>query len=492
MAKKLTAEEIDRQILEIENSYKIKRFFTSDLPANPAQKELIEAYMSGLYKIFTYTGANRIGKTCIGVILDLCILAGEWLWSGEKIRFLHNEPRKIRLIGQDWENQIKTVVIPTIREWWPKDMPLKDGRAKKNQNGVEHYWEHGTNGSTIEVMSNRQESELYEGWKGDHIHYEEPPKRDIRIACMRGLIDRCGTEFFGMTLLGEAWVHREVIKKLNEKGRPDKSVYNVNADISVNVGYGITQAGVDQFKSSLRPHEIKARIHGKPAYLDNLVFPEFNRQRHLIDSVDDRSGEKFKVPLDWIIDIAIDFHPSKPWAVLFMGTDQRNFKYCIDEMWRHGSWKDIGEDIIKRIALNKYRVNQIIIDPLAKGDEHSDLREESVYDKMLNFFYPYNYSLKGATKDREGGIHFVNDLLWTENQMPALFFLSHLARTIQNVEDYMYVEAADGTRKPTKVDDDMCENLGRLVSLDTQYVEMGEEYAHYQEPATSAANCTGY
>lgn len=490
-----TPEEIAAALKKIEETkkyYKIHLFNKEAMPANPAQKELIEAFESGLYKIFTYTGGNQIGKTSLGVILDICILLGKWIWSGEKIKFNHNEPRKIRLIGQDWENQIKTVVVPTLREWWPKDMHLVGGKAKKNQNGVEHFWQHEESGSTIEIMSNRQDSELMEGWIGDHIHYEEPPKRPIRIACMRGLIKRCGTEFFGMTLLSEAWVHREVIKKLNEHGRPDKAVYNVNADISVNVGYGITQQGVEQFKSGLKPEEIEARIHGKPAYLSNVIYPKFNRQLHLIDSVNDRTGKKFEVPLDWIVDIAIDFHPSKPWAVLFLGTDRRGFKYCIDEIWENSSWKALGEKIIRKIKNNNYRVNQIIIDPLAKGDPNSDLKEESVFDKMKNFFFPFGYSLKGATKDRAGGIEFVNDLLWTENEMPALFSLDNLPRTIQCIEDYMYVVAQDGTRKPTKENDDQCENLGRLVMLDTQYVEMGAEYDDYQETASSAANCTGY
>ena len=71
-------------------------------------------------------------------------------------------------------------------------------------------------------MSNNQDSDVFEGWDGDLIVWDEPPKRNIRVACARGLIDREGRELYNMTLLKEAWISQEVIKATNEDGSPDK------------------------------------------------------------------------------------------------------------------------------------------------------------------------------------------------------------------------------------------------------------------------------
>ena len=56
---------------------------------NPPQAALVDAWKDSRYKVFTFTGANRLGKTTIGVAVACCVLAGEWLWTGEKIAFPH-------------------------------------------------------------------------------------------------------------------------------------------------------------------------------------------------------------------------------------------------------------------------------------------------------------------------------------------------------------------------------------------------------------------
>lgn len=450
------------------------------LEFNPLQADLIEGFTDWAYKIFTFTGANRIGKTYILTVLAFSMMFGKYLWDNTKLYYPHKNPRKVRYIGQDWEKHIQTVVIPTMKLLWPQSRKL---HTKKNNIGIEAVWTDVKTGSTLEIMSNKQESDLHEGWMGDGIFYDEPPKREIRVANSRGLVDRQGRETFAMTLLKEAWVDREVIKARNPDGTPDTTVFNVTGSIEVNVGYGITQEGVDQFAKTLTEDEKEARLRGVPSYLSTLVFPKFNRKTHL------RKRLK-EIPLDWIIDIHIDFHPTKPWAVLFWATDSRNFRYCIDEIFEKGSWKAIGEEVIRRIKKQNLRVGQILIDPLAKGDAQSDLHEETVYDKLGNLFAGYGYSLRGASKDKDGGINLVDDLLMTENELPALFFFDNLSRTIYEIEGWMKDE--DG--KPMKKDDDMMEGLYRLALLDTQYFppEEKEEDIRSHKTTSTANAWTGY
>ena len=424
---------------------------------NPKQKLLFDAFRNQAYKVFTFTGGNRSGKTTSLVVYGISAMLGVWPWDGVPLKFGHGHPRKIRYVGQDWEKHIKTVVEPALKTWWPKRRKVK---TAKNNVGVEALWTDEETGSTLEIMSNKQESDLHEGWDGDLVLYDEPPRREIRVANARGLVDRAGREVFGMTLLKEAWVDREVIKSLLPDGSPHTSVFNVHAEIYDNLGYGLDQEGIDQFAKTLTEDEKEARLNGKPSYLSGLIYGKFNRTTHV--------RKLQTVPLDWIIDIGIDFHPSKPWAVLFMAVDKRGFKWVIDEIWLHGSWKVIGEEVIRRIKRNEYRVGTLIIDPLSKGDEQSDLHEESVYFKMQQLFSTYGYDLYTASKDKEGGIHMVNDLLMTENEMPALFFRNNLKRTIMEIEGYM-IDPSTG--RPSKENDDMMENLYRLVLLGTEWHE---------------------
>lgn len=449
-------------------------FFTKEIPANPPQEELLGAWTDQQYKVFTYTGANRIGKTTIGAIVAICILLGKWLWSGEKIVFTHNKPRKIRWVGQDWEKHISKVLVPALREWWPKNRQVE---TKKNNMGVDAFWVDVATGSTLEIMSNNQDSDLHEGWNGDLIIYDEPPKRDIRVANARGLIDRQGRELFCMTLLKEAWVDREVIKARNDDGSPDTSVYNIHGDIYSNVGYGITEEGVNQFMKTLTSDEKDARIKGVPSYMSGLVAKNFDRKIHL--------KKRFQIPLDWIVDIAIDIHPRKEQAVLFVATSDRNIRYVVDEIWGHGDGDWVAEQIIRRVKRNQYRVGQIVCDPLAKGDSNN---ENTTFDKIDKKLAQHGQYLQVASKDKQSGIIEINNHLMGPNLEPSLFIFNDLVRTTYEIEGWQYDKE---TQKPAKVDDDMMENLYRILLLDTRYEPPAEEEADDYHEST-ANPITGY
>jgi hypothetical protein len=429
---------------------------------NPRQAEILEAWMDPSYKVFTYTGGNRAGKTTLGVLVALSTMFGKYPWNNKSLLHLynHNNPRKIRYVGQDWEKHIKAVLIPELEKWWPKSRLVK---KKKNNVGIDAFWVDEKTGSTLEVMSNGQESELHEGWSGDAIVYDEPPKRDIRVANARGLVDRLGRELFCMTLLKEAWVDREVIKATLPDGKPDPAVFNVHAQSYDNVGYGISREGLEIFASKLTDEEREARLKGIPSYMSGLVYPYFSRKTHLVD--------RFKVPLDWMVDIAIDVHPREKQAVLFLATDPRNDRYACEEIWDHGDGKWIAESIVRAVKYNAYRVNRVIIDPLAKGDQNND---ESVYQQVARVLLSHGHTLEIATKDKAQGILEVKKHLMGPNKKPSIFFFNDLVRTLYEIEGYMWDQE---TQKPADKDDHMMENLYRLLLLNTQWSEDFDDYS---------------
>ena len=477
--------------LQMQRDYKqgnLMEFFNKPkdeggMPANPLQAELLEAWENTLYKVFTYSGSNRLGKTTILVIIAFSVLFGKWLWNDKKIYFPHNKPRKCRITGQDWEKHIKAVLVPELKKWWPKKRELK---VKKNNNGVEYWWEDVKTGSTLEIMSNLQDSDLHEGWYGDFSGFDEPPKRDIRVANARGLIDRQGRELFCMTLLKEAWVDREIIKAVDEKGRPDRTVFSVNGDISVNIGYGITQEGVDQFIKTLTDDEISARIHGKPAYMTGLVYPQFSRKFRPRGNLMPR----FKVPTNWIVDIGFDIHPREKQAVLFVATNEKNERYCIEEIWEHGDGDTIADEMLRRVKRYAYRVGTVVIDPLSKSTGDSQTDKESTFYKIRNKLWGRDIPLQVASKDKSSGILEVKNHLLGPNNEPSIWFFDDCIRTIYEIEGYMWDEK---TGKPKDKDDHFMENLYRLLLCDTHYVEPDDEDDEEEDYRSDQVNSvTGY
>lgn len=442
---------------------------------NPPQRKVFDAFMNQLYKVLIYSGGNRSGKTTIFIICDICVMLGFIPWTGEKLVFSHNKPRKIRIIGQDWEKHIKSVIEPALNMWLPKNRQYK---TKKNNFGIIHYYEDVLTGSSIEILSNKQEVDVFEGWEGDICHYDEPPKREIRVACARGLVDRAGREFFGMTLLKEAWVDREVVKAVDEKGNPDTSIFSVTATIYDNVGFGITNEGVAQFAKTLTEDEKSARLMGVPSYMSGLVFPMFKRNIHV--------KERFTVPMDWMVDVHFDIHPREKQAVLFVATSPSGIRYVCDEIWENGDGTQIAEAMVRRSMFRGYRINDVLIDPLAKGDSNNP---STTYDKIDAVLARYGYKLEVASKDKDSGILLIKKHLKSDNNEPTLFFFNDLRMMIMEMEDLMY---DDDTQKAQKKDDHFVEGLYRILLRDTRWYAMEEEDEDAFEPKRKVTSSAGY
>lgn len=483
--------------------YGFTRGWRWDIPelrnANKQQEKVLQAWKNPQYRIFVLPWGNRSGKTEVEPVIGFSVMIGEWPWSGEKIFFPHKMPRRIRIVGQGWETHVEKVIMPKLNMWWPKSRHVK---KEKNNQGIDALWTDTKTKSTLEIMSTVQKSDVFEGWDGDLVIFDEPPPRDVWIACSRGLVDRNGRALFGATLIKEAWVYRDIIKRLDENGYPDKSVFTCEATMYDNcsrcdecgeyilkieydeklgeVGicpkhgkkkqytkYGLTLEAIKELIKDLKPEEIEARINGTPFNITSLVFPKFKRDTHI--------KERFPIPLDALIDIQIDFHPSKPWAVVFVATLRNGFKYVCDEMNVRGNPKFVAEEIIRRIRERQYdRINSIEIDPLSKGGEDNNI---DVFSIMYEVLASRNYPLGVASKDKDVGIALVNNLLWTENEMPGIYFFRDCPKTIEQVENLMYDPE---TLKPQKKDDDFTECLYRAALKDTQWYKADEHLIHSQ------------
>ena len=479
--KKYAEYQVQRDKYRDEN--RIEFFTTPPSPGpNPKQAQILEAFLDPFFKTFGMSGGNRLGKTTILTLLGISVIFGKYPWDDTSLLHLfpHNQPRKVRYVGQGWQDHIKAVVIPEIYKWWPKNR-----KVKTRGNGVitDTFWEDAKTKGSFEIMSNNQQSKEHEGWSGDLILYDEPCRREIYIANARGLVDRNGKEVFAATLLDEPWIDREVVKKTVD-GKPDKRVFWVEGSSLDNVGYGISKEGLDEFADKLRDSEYDARIKGIPEYKSKLILnfsrKYRNRGGHLV--------ERFDIPLDWMVDIAIDIHPRKEQAILFVATDPRNDRYVCQEIWSHGNAKWVAEAIVKAVKYHSYRVNRVVIDPLAKGDGNND---ETMYQTISEILMRNNMVLETATKDKEQGILEIKNHLKGPNNQPSIFFFDDLQRTIYEIEGWMWDK---DTQKASKEDDDMMENLYRLLLLNTQWTPVMEDFMYEPKPSymTGRDAVTGY
>lgn len=471
-----TLQEKKLSVLEKAKQYEIDNRIEFFKPNTP-QAKLLQAFNDPRYEVLVFTGGNRSGKTTILVIILISCLLGFWLWSGEKIIFPHNSPRQIRLVCEDWEHSAQGTVIKELNYWWPKNHKLK---TKNNSQGYTAFWQHVESKSMLEIVTNKMDIKAFEGWKGDVIGYDEPPIREKRIALARGLVDRNGVEIFSATLLDDPWMHKEIIKGRDDNGRPLTNVFHINATTFDNLGFGLNQKGIDTLMGKLRPEEIQARIYGKPGYLRGLVYPEFDRSTHF--------KKPFPIPSEYIVDISIDLHPSKPQAVLFMATCSKNYKYIFYEIYKNIKAKSLAEEIMRYVNSNLLRVGRIIIDPLAKGDKNND---QTSYQKIENVLLEYGYPLECGSKEEKLGTDAFKDLLITQNNEAGVFVFNNLARFVEEIEEFMFETKGDKIGQPVTRKFHMMENVRRLTLLDTQWYSRRDKEDN--EPIDLIGNSpTGY
>jgi hypothetical protein len=453
-------------------------------PTRP-QKLLLSYFTNPDKSIFLYEGGNRGGKTFILVCLCLACLRGMFPWDNEdQIGWLWKlfgwePPIKIRIIGQDWKKHIADVLIPTFKELIPTSWNLE--MLKDGEIAISHIIDHKT-GSEIRIVSNTSDVSNLEGWNGHFLAMDEPPDRDKRIACARGLTDFNGKEFFSMTMLKEPWIKNEIINAVDDDGNMATNIAVAHTTIYDNIGHGLTQKGVDNFSSKLTPEEREIRLDGIAAFEANIIW-NIDRTKHILD----KTSEDIRP--NWLIDIQIDFHPGKPQYILFLATDENNYQFVVHSIvgWGNGEW--IGDQIIKAVKLYSMRVNSIYADPLSKTGALN--LPETEYDKIARVLGRFGYALENASSlklAKEDGIMNVKNRLNTPNGLIALYFFKSCGLVIKQCMGWMY----DKMGNPSKSDDDYCECLYRACLLDTEYYPPDDPDEVYYYEQVQRNKITGY
>ncbi len=233
-----------------------------------------------------------------------------------------------------------------------------------------------------------------------------------------------------------------------------------------------------------------SRCFGMFRELVGLVVKEFKKRKHVIHM-------DYDIPANWVVTFQIDFHLSKPQAILFFAVSDRNITYVIDEVWENLSPEEIASLIIKKKRANGWNLTSGEIDDLAKGDtkymNNRFANVDSSFNIIKNLLRKDGISLRGANKDKVSGYTNIKTWLKGPNKIPILYFSDQLQSfkdgkygIINEIERLCY----DDKDEIQKVNDHFMECLYRHTVSGTKYVE-AQDYMQVFRQAVRSYNGDG-
>jgi hypothetical protein len=442
--------ELDKQIKEYEDTHRIE-FFQPFF----YQEKVLE-HIHGGKKVVTLQGGNGIGKTVLGACIVGSACLGIEPWSKKETIF-GRRPVTVRILCSDWEKHAATVIVPKLKEW----LPIGEYTTAKNNVGVESKFTF-RNKSTIELITNKQETSDHEGWEGDLVWGDEPFGQDKYVANLRGLRKEVGLFLITMTAVKESWMLDEIVLNTSP-------AFASVTEIPMSANPTLPKDYQDMVLAAFGEKERIARIEGKWLNLVGLVWKDFDKGIHVIDP--------FHVPTDWPVFAMIDYHPSHPNAILYCALDNFDRMYVIDETWGNLSPEQVGDDIVRKRSQNAWRMTDVFIDPLSKGDmtyiKNRGLDIPDTFSVLKERLWHHGIELFVASKDKSSGIRNVEKMLVGPNKTPTLFFFRDLNKIekegiIWEIQRWTY----DDRNLPRDENDHFCESLYRATLTGIKYTKI--------------------
>lgn len=428
-------------------------------------------------------GSNRSGKTTCGALEDISFWLGFRPWTLPEdlkqvpIQELLNNPKvipqecrtpiqppvKVLIVVADWEVADDIWTIGTSEALGKLAAYIPPAAiAKTERNNMGHICRyHCINGSVLELDTQKSfinDPQSFEGRRLDLAHYDEPPRRDLRVAVRRGLVDRFGYEIFTLTPLTEPWIKSEIFDKA-----PTSNGLIECFHLRTEENPYVSQEGWKAFLASLTEDEKDARGKGLWVHLKGLVYPEFDPRPakdggHLIGPL----------PTSWVrqncsVYVSIDPHPREPMTAILLAVDSKGRKF----VWRELHTKDLVPEFCAKVLsrLEGIEPVRVLIDPIAYTPDPVD--GLCWADEFIRFGLP----VEPAPKRKEAGILRVRQALKNRE----LYFCTDCARTLYEIQHYVYAEWRNSENRglkerPVDKDDHTLECLYRLMLLEPVYV----------------------
>ncbi|MBT9166892.1 MAG: hypothetical protein DDT19_00216 [Syntrophomonadaceae bacterium] len=373
----------------------------SDKEINPfawvVPQDYQKSFMTSQKWIRMILGGNFSGKSFISLLdLVLCLTGNNHYQPN-----FPKPPIQARLVCNSFKIADE-VIYPTLRQLLP-DYWISE--TKKNQQGaVDKIYL--TNKSFLSIMSNVQDDNLFEAWKGHYLLFDEPPKRAALIGSIRGLYDMNCKCVFNFTPIEDtdklkvnyddlAYLYDEFFMKARENGGESDNIATFTWPRWRN--RYISQEMTKEFAKHLREEEREARVEGRWQFLTGLIFTDFNKETQVIDEFDLPNDKYSKY-------IAIDPHSVSPTGVLFLAIDRDNNFIVFDELYEPNMIIDNLCMNIKKRAEGHIILKKVIDPQASERNQLTNSTYISEFIKRLGFIIP-------AKRDRrEVGITKIKQL----------------------------------------------------------------------------------
>ena len=362
------------------------------------------------------------------------------------------------------------------------------------------------NGSLIVFKSFDQGRETFQGAGLHGVWLDEEPPLDIYQECKMRLLDFSGemvvsmTSIRGMTeLVTEIFEEYDTIKSqyadLVDKELPRIAVHG-NTKLYflwTQENIFINQERVIEEAKLLTTQEITSRIYGLPTTLTGRIYVKFNKQIHVLSSIEDMPAGKYTLYH------VLDPHDRKPWFMTWWAVHRTGSCYCVDEYPNRNfnemtfddkTYEEYSE-VIKakeRYLLGLFGVKEIhkrIIDPnfgnktvqLVKrqGGSASTTPKKELAKRDLYYVDSNDALESGHLKVREG-LHYEEK----DGEIivhPKLYWIATCDNSIRHMSRYSRkdIEGADGDVKdkvaPQEKYKDGADNTRYFYMSNPQYVE---------------------
>jgi hypothetical protein len=320
-------------------------------------------------------------------------------------------------------------------------------------------------GSVLEILTDEQELNIFEGWHGDILHIDEPCARARYIASVRGLIDKGGKSSFSLTPLKEPWIYDELYSKAD-----GKTIFQITVDIYQNPY--LKKEFIDEFAFKLTDDEKEARLFGKFMHLSGLVYKEYDSSVHKVKA--------FEIPFDWKRICVLDPHDRKKHAVIWAAVDPFDSLYIYDELEIGGTLGALSEAI--KIKENKAKIDLRIIDP-NKGRSPSSIGKAGrITDELakykLYFWSGVNDSIPDGHLQVKHYLRYnVKEPISSTNK-PKLYFFDTCEQTNYGMTHYVWddfrdTESKDPKEKPKDLYKDFPDLVRYLCMAGIRYKSAG-------------------
>jgi len=292
-------------------------------------------------------GGNRSGKSVWGAIE-----VGYWAFGVHPyLDWVNNleRPVRIRICCTTFKQGIQGVIIPTIREWWPKNSyQIKEDRYV-------YVWEPDPNSeennlvAEVELMTYDQDLDAFGGQSKHLIWMDEEPPYGVWQENMMRLLDTDGHILLTMTPIhGMTWVFEDIYLSEDTK---NIGVYRARTLDNPH----LNEKAIDKIRQLIHSKEEEAiRLYGEFIPTSHFIYPSFDMGIHIVNPLDvwkdkERPENNGKLPDDWMVVIGVDPHDRTPHGVVFCGVDREGDVYIFDEITQHCLISDLAQLIKDRL-----------------------------------------------------------------------------------------------------------------------------------------------